>query len=379
MLENQKIADNEITEEMIDKIKKKRGRKSKQELLMLKKYNDLKKKREAASQKVQKKRGRKPKGGAIVSPVEEEIKEEIKEPNIILHLKCSSRDIQKETNMLSSLAYDPNIQQPQPYNQIDFDQGMPKYYNIEVSNNGGKNFTGTTEGTYEGNLASSSSQVYGIDGTISSDIHGNSQNKDCETKCNDDAGGESSSMKVIWGKLKELQYRMNKNSISDKKCACFWCTCDFDTPPIRIPKFMFDEKYEVYGCFCSPECAVAHLFQEKIDSSTKWERYTLLNNIYSEIYHYDDNIKPAPSPHYLLKKFYGNLDISEYRQLIRKKKQILVVNKPLTHVLPELVEDDCDFKISNKFKQKEGKKEYKLARNKPSYNKLVTNSKSWMF
>ena len=37
---------------------------------------------------------------------------------------------------------------------------------------------------------------------------------------------------------------------------------------IYIPKYFMNETYHVYGCFCSPECAVAHLMEENIDSST---------------------------------------------------------------------------------------------------------------
>ena len=33
---------------------------------------------------------------------------------------------------------------------------------------------------------------------------------------------------------------------------------------------------EVYGCFCSPECALSYLKNEQIDDSTKWERYALI-------------------------------------------------------------------------------------------------------
>jgi hypothetical protein len=57
---------------------------------------------------------------------------------------------------------------------------------------------------------------------------------------------------------------------------------DFDNPPVYIPKHYINGTYEVYGCFCSPECAAAHLMKEPIDSSTKFERYYLLNSIYGK-------------------------------------------------------------------------------------------------
>jgi hypothetical protein len=87
---------------------------------------------------------------------------------------------------------------------------------------------------------------------------------------------------------------------------------------------------------------------ENIDSSVKFERYHLLNHIYSKIYDYSKNIKPAPNPYYTLDKYYGNLTIQEYRTLLRKDRLFLVVDKPLTRVLPELHEDNDDFIINNK-------------------------------
>ena len=76
----------------------------------------------------------------------------------------------------------------------------------------------------------------------------------------------------------------------------------------------------------------------------KFERYHLLNKIYSKVYDYSKNIKPAPDPHYLLDKFYGNLNIQEYRKLMKTEHMLLVIEKPMTRILPELHEntDDMD-------------------------------------
>jgi hypothetical protein len=155
-------------------------------------------------------------------------------------------------------------------------------------------------------------------------------------------------MKDIWKKLKILENNLHTNNISDKKSACFWCTVEFDNPPVYIPKYHIKESYNVYGCFCSPECATAYLMEENIDSSSKFERYHLLNHIYSKIYNYNKNIKPAPNPFYLLDKYYGNLSIQEYRALLRNERLFLIVDKPLTRILPELHEDNDDFIINNK-------------------------------
>jgi hypothetical protein len=152
----------------------------------------------------------------------------------------------------------------------------------------------------------------------------------------------------LWKKLKQLEHNLHINNISNKKSACFWCTCDFDSPPVYIPKYQIKDSYHVYGCFCSPECSTAYLMEENIDSSTKFERYHLINHIYSKIYNYTKNIKPSPNPYYMLDKYYGNLSIQEYRSLLRNERLFLIVDKPLTRILPELHEDNDDFIINNK-------------------------------
>jgi len=51
---------------------------------------------------------------------------------------------------------------------------------------------------------------------------------------------------------------------------------------------------------------------------------------------------------YMLDKFYGNLTIQEYRSLLKNDRLFLVVDKPLTRIMPELHEDNDDFIINNK-------------------------------
>ena len=68
---------------------KKRGRKPKK----------TKPTNESEPKKVHKKRGRKPKGGKIIKKVNEKINENnIKKPNIILQLKCSSKDLENHND-----------------------------------------------------------------------------------------------------------------------------------------------------------------------------------------------------------------------------------------------------------------------------------------
>jgi hypothetical protein len=154
--------------------------------------------------------------------------------------------------------------------------------------------------------------------------------------------------KVVWKKLKNLEYHLHKNTISTNKSACFWCTYDFDNPAVYLPKYVFKETYHVYGCFCSPECATAYLMNETLEPSIKFERYSLLNNLYGKVYNYTKNIKPAPLPYYLLNKYYGNLTIQEYRDLFKNDKLYLTIDKPLTKIYPEIHEDNEEFILNNK-------------------------------
>jgi len=255
-----------------------------------------------------KKRGRKPKGGKIIKNFGDMNKNKIvKKTNVILHLKCSTEE-------------------------LDIEDGLnpkPEFLNINNQTNISYNEINTTD----------------------------------EQKIE---------KKDVWEKIRRLKIKLHNNDVSDKRSNCFWCTYPFDNPPIYIPKQERNDMVEVYGCFCSPECAVAHLKKEPLDTSTLWERYSLLNNIYSDIYKYENNIKPAPDPHYLLDKYYGTLTIQEYRKLLNNQQLLLVVNKPLTKILPELYEENNDSPsiYSNLLTQKNtGKQQLRLHRKLPKNSK----------
>jgi len=259
--------------------------------------------------KVAKKRGRKPKGGKIVQQVvsNESIKED--KPNIIMHLKCSMKDLQATTSNNNFI---------ESYNLI----GNLNYEVLENEN------------------------VYQLNENNSTQLTNPATCFDC-SDCEDEFVCKDTT-KELWKKLKQLEHNLHINNVNNKRSACFWDTCEFDNPPIYIPKHFINGSYHVYGCFCSPECGVAYLMNENIDSSTKFERYHLFNNIYAKIYDYKKNIKPAPNPFYMLEKYYGNLTIQEYRSLLRNERLFLIVDKPLTRILPELHEDNDEFILNNK-------------------------------
>lgn len=254
-----------------------------------------------------KKRGRKPKGGKIVQQIVPINSNKESKTNVILHLKCFLKDLN--------------------YNSIG--QNL-EGYSFNSSNNIFC-LLNNEEPTSDYNVQS---KITENDGALDSD--------DCDNELNN-----NNDIRDIWKKLKILENNLHTN-YSENKSACFWDTCDFDNPPVYIPKFFMNDAYHVYGCFCSPECAVAYLMEEHIDSSVKFERYQLINHLYSKVYNYKKNIKPAPNPFYMLEKYYGNLSIQDYRTLLSNDRLFLIVDKPLTRTMPELHEDNDDFIINNK-------------------------------
>ena len=282
-----------------------------------------------------KKRGRKPKGGKIIQQVVPLNNNKESKPNVILHLKCSVKDLQSNTSLSSNIeSFNFSSKNDLNYEIINSNQNNNINNNVNQSNNYSSNYSCSNLNNNNDN--------YSNNNNINDDNDVDMYDEEYYSK------NKENDIRDVWKKLKVLQHNLHINNISNKKSACFWCTYDFDNPPIYIPKHFIKGSYHVYGCFCTPECATAHLMDENIDSSSKFERYHLINNIYSKIYDYKKNIKPAPNPFYLLDKYYGNLSIQEYRSLLRNERLFLVVDKPLTRILPELHEDNDDFIINNK-------------------------------
>lgn len=149
-------------------------------------------------------------------------------------------------------------------------------------------------------------------------------------------------------KLKDLKLDFYKNNCGDKKAACFWCTYPFDCDTCYILKHGSMGEILGNGSFCSPECSVAYLFNNlNWDDSVKIESYQLINYYYGKPNNFEDNIKPASSPFYFLDKYYGNMDIHEYRKLSKSNHMLLTVEKPVTRVLPEIHEDSDKYTITN--------------------------------
>jgi hypothetical protein len=234
--------------------------------------------------------------------------------NVILHLKCFIKDL-NEHQIPDEYQYNPVV----PPEIVAYNKNDTQY-----------SFLPDGTAAADGSTATAAAQDGGV--TLPPPV---TDDNYCSPAT---AQAPQVSDEYINNKLKQLKTTLFKGHV-DNKSACFWCSHDFENEPCYIPKYETDNSIYVYGCFCSPECAAGFLFKENIDDSVMFERFHLMNQIYGGIYGYEKNIQPAPNPYYTLSKYYGNLSIEEYRALTQMNRLFLVVDRPLTRVLPELHEE----------------------------------------
>ena len=297
---------------------------------------------EATDNESSRKRGRKPKGGKLFSKPVEKGESSQQVANIILHLKCSLQDLNEHTNSMNKIVTDPLLYSPTiPPNIMSYNAESSVAFSEYIRNEQ----TGFSEEKtgIESELIKPAYNDFTLNDNKALQYCSVCKDKLDENTDIDHDDDPTINMKDINQKLKRLKINLYKNANPDKKSACFWCTYEYDNHACYIPKYEISGEMFGYGSFCRPECAVAYLMKENIDDSTKFERYHLLNQIYSKIYNFKKNIKPAPSPYFLLEKYYGNLSIQEYRKLLKTEHMLLIIDKPMTRILPELHEDNEDF------------------------------------
>lgn len=129
--------------------------------------------------------------------------------------------------------------------------------------------------------------------------------------------------------------------IEKTNIACWWCTHHFDTVPIFIPDSFYNNIYNVFGCFCTFNCAYAYILS--MNDSSVWYRYSLLNMLYNDLINkhkslsQNDNgiiITPAPQRE-VFDKFGGKLSYSEYKKNgIINRKEYRLIMPPMTSINP---------------------------------------------
>lgn len=171
--------------------------------------------------------------------------------------------------------------------------------------------------------------------------------------------------------LKDFEEK-NKNNEwpSNTTICCYWCCSKFDTAPVGIPVNYEDNKFDVYGCFCSLECAAAYNFKMNHNIDEMWERYNLIN-LLSRRLGYKMQVKPAPD-RLALKQFGGFMEIEQFRSYTNQNRFISINFPPMNSISQQLEEiNEHDLKNDMKYipidneRIKKYKEKILIRRNKP--------------
>jgi len=309
--DNQNYENNKVIENSNKvKIPKKRGRKPR-----------IRTKEELEAQKIPKKRGRKPK---IKIDTEENINKFIlpskrgRKPKektyslsnkssldnlYILHLPISYEKVKYYFNDEPFL-YNPNLELPNAFDPYRINENLLTENDIlEEDNNLCRFKNDNTSG-----------------------------NENINTKLLDDNNDnidDNFSAKML---LKFSEYSKKYNSLPDDTTnKCYWCLHNFNNKVFGLPLKIVENKFEMYGCFCSPECVTSFNFEELKDEFV-WERYSYINYLYNDS---DIKIYPAPS-RFVLNIFGGELTIEQFRNITEKKYNGNILLPPLISIIPQL-------------------------------------------
>jgi hypothetical protein len=108
---------------------------------------------------------------------------------------------------------------------------------------------------------------------------------------------------------------------------CYWCSHTFENEPCFLPVKEESNYYYVYGNFCTPQCGLAYLLNEHLDSHVRWERMALLHRMYRPADSTGGRLYPAP-PRESLVEFGGVYTYEKYRELIQTGSLRVDIHKP---------------------------------------------------
>lgn len=125
---------------------------------------------------------------------------------------------------------------------------------------------------------------------------------------------------------------------SSTQICCYWCAQPFPNAPCFLPVKEESGMYSVYGNFCTPQCGLAYLLNEHLDSHVRWERMALLHRMYKS-----SRLYPSP-PREALVQFGGPYTYEKYRQVISDgKTRIDIQTPPMISILGTLDTKPIDF------------------------------------
>tara|TARA_Y100000590_G_scaffold179768_1_gene204904 strand:+ start:5002 stop:5997 length:996 start_codon:yes stop_codon:yes gene_type:complete len=277
-------------------VKKKRGRKPKEKVAekVLKKRGRKPNLNKPPDDKVPKKRGRKPKQ-IYVSDKENVISEE----QIILHL---------------------------PINSVTIDENIPKAFNQELEDNSMNHVFLNISDIDNSDNFESINKIDKLDKNYY-DYMIKKLEKDRNNDLNMNISIENTNIFIEYSDSNSKNKWPKETNID-----CLWCCHSFKNTPYGLPIKKQKECILMFGNFCCPECAAAYNFDNTNLNEDKWERYSLLNYLYS----IEIPIKIAMSK-LTLKRFGGIFSIEEWRNMV-SEKNYKVNLPPIISVIPTLEE-----------------------------------------
>ena len=263
-----------------------------------------------------KKRGRKPKDRVYLLTNKQKIAlldNNLHQDSMVIHLPISVGQMECDiTNMNDNnsymektmLEYTPDISTPQPYDPPDTN------YKLTSSCNGNEK-----------------------NDIILKKSHPNFNNKDIKYNLYENKKLVKVSIKK--SDINQTNENVDGQFINTNHC-CWWCCHRFTNNPIGIPIKYVDNQFNVYGNFCSFNCALTYNFYS--DSANKWDRSSLLHLLYKKFYGLkESSIAYAPEREFL-KMFGGYMTIDEFRNSKTQDSTYKVTYPPITSIIAQLEE-----------------------------------------
>lgn len=269
---------------------------------------------------------------------------EIRKP-LIAHLQIQSKEILAiETNM----RYDPTPPVIQAFNATDLDSFVDGPATLGVGTNANDDaYNNHIAGEYYQNNPNSQTKPLGPSGTshalASAAIVPNTSGTTSQTNSQQTQKTARDFYKKNFTLLVQYKDTEETKQLPEKTdTACLWCCHTFDNHPCIIPYRDLGTHLMVYGNFCSPECAMAYLFEQRIDAHTRWEQLSLLNRVYSDAVG-GGRISVAPS-RLSLRMFGGPFTIEEYRNILQSHKYRVDIHPPpMVSILSTMDTKPIDF------------------------------------
>ena len=296
-------------------VKKKRGRKPKE-------------KKDPPEVKIPKKRGRKPTGKILSMKSSELSTLENDENCIIAHIPLSNKTIEKIENKykdISSSVIDEDSETESSVNELSF------------------------ENTSFGNNKTDFNDKY--------IIHLEAELQNLKDKLKELEENKKSEIFFSGYSVEKLSSKIfndeNSNYLlkDESNYLCWWCCHKFSSTPFPLPDKYYNNKFYVFGNFCSPSCACA--YNVDMNDHKLWERNSLITKLYNDLTgEILDSISPAP-PKQLIDSFGGNITIDEYRNKINLKttyssRFIIPPMVPLMTLIEECYKDRNKYKWETK-------------------------------